>query len=234
MRSLALCLAAGCGRIAFDPLGGDGGHDGASVASCPAFAQFCDGFESGDVSAWSGSDVSPGGTIGATQQPVHSGNFALAATMPMQSNGAAAAVLHDFAPISTGVLAVREWINTPVPIVAYDGVLDIYDVFQHYVLAAGDSNMWVVSENSPSGGLANYYGSPTPPLDTWTCIEVDVTFSPRRFELFVDDVLAVSMTPADTAPLYRQISIGVARADIAGYRVFVDDVVQADRHIGCQ
>ena len=230
MRSIALCVVAtGCGRIAFDPAGGDGGGSG-----CPAFAQFCDDFESGDLTRWTGSDVSPGGAIVASQQQAHSGSFALAATMPMRSNGSAAAVLHDFAPISSGMLAVREWINTPQPIVAYDGVLDIYDVFQHYVLAAGDSNMWVVSENSPGGGLANYYGSPTPPLDTWTCIEVDVTFSPRRFELFVGDVLAVSMTPADPAPLYREISVGVARADIAGYTVFVDDVVQADRHIGCQ
>lgn len=231
MRSLALCVAAGCGRIAFDPVGGDGGG---SAPGCPAFAQFCDGFESGDFSQWTGSDVSPGGTIVATQERAHSGSFAFAGTMPMQSNGAAAAVLHDFAPISSGMLAVREWINTPVPIVAYDGVLDIYDVFQHYVLAAGDSNRWVISENSPGGGLNNYYATPTPPLDTWTCIEVDVTFSPPRFELFVDDTLALGMPAADPAPLYREISVGVARADLAGYSVFVDDVVQADRHIGCQ
>jgi hypothetical protein len=232
MKSLALCVVAGCGRIAFDPVG-VGGDGGGSASDCPAFAQFCDGFESGDFSRWSGKDLSPGGTIVASQQRAHSGSFGLAATMPMQSNGAAAAVLHDFAPISSGVLAVREWINTPVPIIDYDGVLDIFDVFQHYVLAAGATN-WVVSENSPGGGLQNYFGTPTPPLDTWTCIELDVTFSPRRFELFVDDVRVVDMTPADPAPLYREISVGVARADIAGYSVFVDDVVQADRHIGCQ
>ena len=84
------------------------------------------------------------------------------------------------------------------------------------------------------GGNANHYGTPLPPLNTWTCIELDVTFSPPRFELFVDDVLVVDVTPVDPAMLYREIDVGVARADIAGYRVIVDDVVQADRHIGCQ
>jgi hypothetical protein len=227
-RTLALWLVAGCGRVAFDPLT----DSGAAAASCPSFAQFCDGFESGDLSAWTRSDLSPGGTTVVSPEHVHSGQFALDATMPMQSNGASASVVHAFPPISSGMIAVREWIYSPVPIINYDSPLNLFDVFQHYALVGGANPSWVISENDGSG-VTNHFGTPTPPINTWTCIELDVTFSPPKFELYVDDVLSVLATPADPAPLYREIDVGVARADIAGYRVFVDDVVQADRHIGC-
>jgi hypothetical protein len=231
--SIALWFIAGCGRVAFDPVGGNGG-DGSVASSCPTFALFCDGFESGDISAWSGRSVATGGTVVASQEHVHAGSFALDATMPMLANGSVAAVLHDFPPASSGVIAVRVWIYTLQPLIDYNAPLNFVDVFGHYALVAGAGPNWVISEKSTGGGLVNHFGTPIPPVDTWTCVELDVTFSPPQFALFVDDTLSVAAAPADPAPLYRQIEVGIARADIAGYRVFVDDVVQADQHIGCQ
>ena len=223
---------AGCGRVAFDPLTDAGMDTGSAAATCPPFATFCDGFESGDTSAWSRSDLSPGGTTVASQEQVHSGRFALDATMPAQSNGAAACVVHTFSPITTGVIAVREWIYAPVPIIDYDSPLNVYDVFNHYALVGGANPSWVISENN-GNGPSNHFGAPVPPINTWTCIELNITFSPPLFELYVDDQISISTTPVDPSPLYREIDVGVARADIAGYRVIVDDVVMADRHIGC-
>jgi len=201
---------------------------------CPPFAQFCDGFESGDVSAWSDSRSDTGGSVVASQEHVRTGSFALDATMPMQSNGATSAVILLFPPVSTGTISMRQWIYTLQPLINYNGTMNFLDVFGHYALVAGAGPNWVISERSTSTGVVNHFGTPVPPVDTWTCVELDVTFSPPQFELYIDDALSLTTPIADPAPVYQRIEVGVARSDVAGYRVFVDDVVQADRHIGCE
>jgi hypothetical protein len=238
--------AAACGRIGFAPLAGgvvdaprDGTGDGVVPAeACPAFAFFCDGFETGDVSRWSGANVGPGGTLMPQTATVHSGSYALFGSMPVGSSvGSTAAVAKSFSQ-STGFLAIRMWVYWPQPPTGYDGVLLVLNETapNHYVLVAGDpTGFWYVGEDSQAG-FHEYLSTTAVTVGTWQCVELDYTFVPGApgIDLYVDDTKVESVTGRDTTPLFDHEDVGVARADASGSTTIVDDVVMAAQHIGCQ
>ncbi len=237
-------LSVGCGRISFDPLGG--GPSDATAAdtlasACPPFATLCDDFESGGLAKWTGSDVSPGAEAIVDQSTAHSGVYGLDATVPVEpSDGALATAALVTLPQSTGMLAVREWIELSAPLVDYESVIIIYSSSPtHYAIVGGDNNsLWNAGEDSPSGGLVDHPSSlPVPALGVWTCVELDYTFpstGSAQIQVFVGDAKIVDVLAADAAPVYDHVEVGVARANMPGYHLSTDDVVIAPQHIGCQ
>lgn len=234
MRYMAM-LAIGCGRVGFEPrLDATSGDAVAFV--CPQFAVFCDDFETGDLSKWGPTIISAkGGMVAPTTTRAHTGAYALEASEPLQtSSGTKAEATVPLAGQSTGMLAVREWIDAPQPLVGF-ACVDQVQAMNRYLLVCGDnSGNWVVSEAYPSN-LDDHHGLAGPSVDTWTCVELDFTFgAPGHLQLYADDVLVVDAAASDPAPMYTQFNAGVPHAANAGFHVFVDDVVIARQHIGCQ
>jgi hypothetical protein len=246
---LGAAAMTGCGRIGFSALAGDGGRgdgthtdgvlaDGVAV-ECPAFAFFCDGFETGDVSRWSDSGAGPNGTLVVQSTTVHTGQYAVRGSMPNGSMvGQEADVGESFASISTGMLAVREWVYQPQPLINFDGVLLLYNKSNsdYVVLGGNTTGLWEATENS-SAGLHDYLTTTAAPENQWLCVELDYAFMPgggaSTIDLYVDDVSVLSSAVTNPAPAFDLVQVGVAHTDSGGSTTIVDDAAMATQHIGC-
>src|SRR5262245_8253685 len=206
MRRVVRCcavLAVGCGRLAFDPAGFDDDDisdgavgDGATGnGTCPSFAVFCDGFESGDLSKWTFTHYSgPNPTALAVTTPTHGGAFVLASNVPPGGQDAAASPVLAIPAQSTGTLAVRQWIYATQAIRNFNvvQVLQNDQTGQFTTVGGDEAGRWVSSDNTASNVLLDHRSAVmTAPLATWTCVEMVFTFpqnaSPARIQLFVNE-----------------------------------------------
>jgi hypothetical protein len=217
-----------CGRIGFGPEA----DASTQPLACPAFALFCDGFESGDTSAWDGAYASGNGAL-AVGSFAHSGAFALAASFPDPATinqGAAAG--HNIAVMASGQLAVRQWTYASRALTSFEAVLSLIGT-GYFLNIAGATNAWTAVENSPAAGLVDHVSATPTVGGTWSCVEIDVDFGTRQITLYVDDAIVERVVLSDPNPMYDQVQVGIPRVDAAGLQVFVDDVVIASQHIGC-
>jgi hypothetical protein len=241
----AATVATGCGRIGFSALAdgalGDGLlGDGVATATCPAFAFFCDGFETGDASHWSANQqIGPNGSLVVQSTTVHTGNYALRGSMPNGSMaGLEADVGEAFASISTGMLAVREWVYQPQPLINYDAVLLLYNQSNNDYVGVGGNNsgVWTATENS-SAGLLDHISTTAVSENQWLCIELDYAFMPggsaSTINLYIDDVSVLSSAVINPTPAFNLVQVGVARTSSGGSTTIADDVAMATQHIGC-
>jgi hypothetical protein len=215
-------------------MSGDG-----SVPACPSFAFFCDDFESGNASKWTGSyDDANCTTVVDTVKPL-AGTYALDATAPSAaSNGAEAALQKDISTQTTGTLAVRMYLYNLDPLINYDSIIEFDETTgSKSILVDGDgAGHWSITEypganpNTPQEYTTN---TTTPATGTWSCVELVISLQ-HTVQLWVDDVEIINHAEFDTAPSYDRLSVGVARADMAGYHTFVDDVAVANQRIGCE
>ena len=236
-------LSIGCGRMHFESVGElaygvDGGADGA-FELCPANAFICDDFESGSLSRWSYIDVSGTASTTPTTTRVLRGAFSLESRMLAGPADGQAGAVYTFGSVqSTGTLAVRFWFNTPVPLVNFNLLTAFRSspTGQYVTLGGSDTATWVSTTQDSLGGSRDYYSTvPSPPLDTWMCVELVVTFGvPGRIQAFVDDVAIIDEPTTNPAPAYSEVIVGVARGDsTSGYYVFVDDVAVAPQRLRC-
>jgi len=241
MRVLLVVFAlAGCGRVGFadgsDGVGG--GDDGGDVAGpCPSSAVLCDDFESGDISMWSGLTVSLGGaSVTASAAQPRNGGFSLDANVPMLGNGTSANVIRSIPLRTTGVLAARLWILAPTMFTRFDAVVRFWHTptNQYMVVGCDSTNHWTAGENDGVGVIDHVSTVPCGPGPSWHCVEQVYSLDSRRVEVYIDGANVIDEAVADPAPKFSQVDVGAVRADAAGFRVFVDDVVIADQRIGCQ
>lgn len=54
-----------------------------------------------------------------------------------------------------------------------------------------------------------------------------------RVQVFVDEASVLDVAALAPSPTYDKVAVGAVRTDEIGFRGFVDDVVIADRRIGC-
>lgn len=253
---LSLCVVViGCGRIGFGLYAGSGAppsdgtapgdtDTGVSPPSCPAFALLCDDFETGVlIPKWTRVDTALGGTATITATRPHFGSLSLEVDCPTQAmDDAQGAPTLRFPPQTSGVLAVREWINPSVPIVHFDLVAQVQtqSPFQYSSAGGNDLGMWVSTELGPPGNMGSDHTSTTatPAPGTWSCLELVYTFAGgggnARIQLFLDEALILDQPANDVSTAtYNEMAVGVVRADHAGFHVFVDDVVIAKQRIHC-
>jgi hypothetical protein len=235
---VSIAASGACGRIHFAALGdADGTGDGQPIAQCPPFATFCDGFETGDTSLWPAPKIDTGGSLVVESSIVHTGRYALRGSMPSGSvAGDCACVGDNFAPITSGMFAVRAWVYQPQALINFDAVFLLYNkVTNNYLLVGGDgAGKWVASEQS-SLGLNDLTSATVVPQNTWLCVELDYTFvnGAPLVAVYVDDLSVISATGRDPMPSFALAQLGVARTDTGGSTTILDDVVFATQHIGC-
>ena len=206
--------------------------------SCPADGFFCDGFETGDTSRWSTTDVSAGATLAVESATVHTGAFALDGNVPaMPTNGALSAVIEQFPTLSTGTLAARMWLYLPQPLVNFDSVLTLGSSPHTITIDADNGGHWTATEHTPSANPPDHVSTTLAVTAAWTCLELDYQFATgvgaAVITLYIQDGVVLTVAAADPAAMYGQARVGVSRADMAGDEVIADDVVLATQHIGC-
>ncbi len=239
---LGLLVLTGCGRIDFDARSDSGPvNDTTTTVSCPAFAVFCDDFETGDLSRWTRIATFGQGSaiVGSTR--VRGGRFALESTVLASAtpDGTQAPALTIQARTS-GILAVRAWLNSPEPLINFDLVLSfVHQSSPQYVSLGGDGNgHWTSTEDGSPAGLTNHMTSNADDaiIDHWTCVELVYAFlsgTAAHIQAFADNSLVLDADAVDPTPIFDDVLVGIPRADKGGYHVFVDDVVVADQRIGC-
>jgi hypothetical protein len=198
--------------------------------SCVGF--FCDGFESGDTSRWTGTSITPTSTLVVETATAHGGSFGLDGAVPAIANGSIAAVVEQFPAISTGMVAARAWLYLPQPLIHFDSVVTFFGQPNHYITVDGDDTQhWTVTENGNAG--ADHHATAVVAQNAWLCVEIDYAFSPPTIALYLGDVPIIDEAAVDTGPAYTELRVGMTRADAAGARAIADDVVIATQHIGC-
>lgn len=241
--TLCMLVAVGCGRVGFDETS-DANATSNDVSdgprACAPAAIACDDFESGDLTRWTSlTRFGPGTAVAQAQTArVHAGGFALEARYEATvSAGVVAPNLTLSPPRSAGVLAVRQWINTPVTLTDYNLILRIKTAGDMNYTSVGGNNAgeWVISEyRNGSPTVDTPAGVATPMLDTWVCVELVFTFgSSPTVQLLVDDVKLLEVLAETPSPTYDQVEVGIIRGALTGFHIFVDDVVIATQPIGC-
>lgn len=259
--AIVVVVAAGCGRIDFDDgertgsNGSDGGdsHGGPppdgypvtydtvpSAQLCEQPGVFCDGFESGDLSKWTGVAECSACTVAVNSMYVHSGAYGLDGnTSGAASVSDTAAAYRTFTAQTSGFLAVRIWGN-PVAVADQNaGVLELAagsaSLDHAIAISASDERVWQVEEIYDNENMQSSYASTVAAVQgQWVCFELDYTFgNPSQIQLFINDVIAVNMPAADTTPTFGALFVGAERATDSGAVDAIDDVVMASQHIGC-
>jgi hypothetical protein len=198
--------------------------------TCPGF--FCDDFESGDTSRWSGTSVTPTATLVVQTATVHRGMHALDGNVPAIADGSIAAVVEHFPAKSSGMIAARGWFYLPQPLIHFDSVITVFGAPNHYITVdADDTQNWTVTENGTAS--ADHHSAAIAMQNAWVCVEVNYTFAPATITLYLGDVPIIDVPAVDTGPAYTEARVGVSRADAAGAHALTDDVVLATQHVGC-
>jgi hypothetical protein len=234
-------LACGCGRIGFSAAT-DGVTSGDGVVpaeACPTFASFCDGFEFGNLAAWSGSQATAA-TLTVQSSIVHSGHYALESVGASSTSFGAFAV-HGFPTQTSGSIATREWVYAPQPLVQWEQLLAVLsgsaNNYDYVTVLGGANNIWMAAEGDASAVLGNYESTTPVAQSAWVCVELDVTLATTGSTgvVYVADQEVVTATLVTPNPGYSSLRAGLwTGVSGSGGTVYVDDVVMAAQHIGCQ
>ena len=219
-----LVVAAGCGRIGFEPaVAADGSVSGSGLVGCSPAALLCDDFETGDLSKWSAPFVFAGASADVDRVRPHAGAFGLDATVPpSRSNGNAATACVSIQTISSGTLAVREWINAADVLTNFDSMLALSNIpscidpdpQQYAQVACDDTQTWDVTEAFGVNAIDHQASTACPAVGTWTCVEIDYVFGPPpRIQLFVNDAKVLDAAPNDPSPTFSAVLVGAPALD---------------------
>jgi hypothetical protein len=252
MRLFAVVLlACGCGRIGFNTTASataDGATSGDGVTSsdgvvpaeaCPAFASFCDGFESGNLDAWSGSQVTAA-TLTVQSSIVHSGHYALESVGPPSTSFYAWAV-HDFPTQTSGIIAARDWVYAPQTLGHWDSPLGVdtgsANNYDYILVSSAGNNIWTATEGDSTTDFADHASTTPLAQSTWVCVELDVMLATTgsTVALYVADQQVMTASLLTPSPGYTYLVAGLTTSvSGTGGTAYVDDVVMAAQHIGCQ
>jgi hypothetical protein len=215
--------------------------DGGDLPSmaCPAFALLCDGYETGDFFKTSGTDTNDGAAmLVVDQQIVHSGHYALHVTVPTQSVPKAGAAQYRFTSPVPKTIAARAYVSDVVggPSLFYNAFAAFFNSANgnQYITAGVDTNgNWVTSEPAK-----DHNGTPASvKLNSWYCVELVYDFPASgagHIQMFIDGVSVVDSPTNDPSPGYDTFEVGIFRSHPSGDERRIDDVVLADRRVGCQ
>ncbi len=179
----------------------DGGTEGTASATQnfttgTLTLPFADGFESGDLSAWSGNNTEPGDTIAASTEQVNSGTYS--AKSVVDNDGAAnqAMVWRNFA--GETVVYARIHIYVPSSFSTTDNVtvMQFLNNWSNIIATTIDDDMTLYMWNAVAGEAYGFGIGSTLSKDEWHCLEMMAIISPTIGEarLWLDGSLEIEAT----------------------------------------
>jgi hypothetical protein len=254
---LACVALGGCGRIAFDPLGGGGDANGGDAngggdsgaadtmapVQCVAGMIVCDSFEQGLTTVgWNRSTLN--GTMDVDTTRAHRGTTSIYAhTNPIPSpsaNSPSAIVSSGQGLPITGTLHARAWIYvaSPHPTGEFDQVINFADVAGDGISVGARNG--VIAANDYTDVAYAESGTAQLPLDRWACLQLSIpsgTAGTTRVYLDGAEVTDVALSKSTTQPAPTRIEVGVqwvaTVTDWPATDVWFDDVIVDDQPITC-
>ena len=224
-------------------MAGAGGDDLAGAADlaralCPAGSIFCDDFETGNLSKWSGASVKlDAGTIGVQSTTRAHGMYALRALGNGSTGGGDvyADAEKNFTPTAPP-LAIRANVFFPATLAHFDHVIALYEnstgSTNAFAIGGDNSGNWVIAENE---SLVPDHGSDMVPTGAgqWHCVEL-VIDAAGMVTFFVDNhPLIGPFARATTGITYSNLLVGVVRSVDADYVAYIDDVAVGPSRLYC-
>lgn len=259
MRPLGVLLACaalcGCGRVAFDPLGGGGdangggdtgdtggGADSSAPVACMAGMLVCDSFENGfDTVGWNRSSSS--GTIevdttrryrGTTSIHAHTNAIPSATTNP----GAVMSSQQGL-PIN-GTLYARAWIyvQSPHPSGAFDQLIN-FTTLSGDGISLGTRN-GVLAANDYTDSMYAESATAQLPVDRWACVQLSIpsgTTGMTRVYLDSAEVTDIALPKSTAQPQPTRLEVGLqwvgTVSSFPAADVWFDDLIIDDQPITC-
>jgi hypothetical protein len=192
---------------------------------------FSDGFESGDFSAWTGTD----GSVSVVGSPVHCGDYAyevnanyeyIHKSFSAESTINARWYMRWTAPPTTGNTYTWGWLGTAV--LGSRILAGLYN--------DGGTVKWRLGAYTNAATFEYvYFDTPSPQVDTWYCIEIAWQASTLEgASLYVDGNLLGSITGTTAADSLSYFTLGTYSNLPSGGAGYYDCVVVADAYIGCE
>ncbi|HUS27099.1 MAG TPA: hypothetical protein VMZ53_01270 [Kofleriaceae bacterium] len=231
MRWLPLVIvAAGCGRVGFDPLAANA--DGSLARTCADISNViaCDDFETG-LDGWG---VPPG--IVVVSSPIHGGSGAIEVTI--DAGGSANLYVTPAAMAAASQLAARAWYYMPTnAALDHANVMTLQSVSnQLTAFVAGPAGNFNLYANM-AGGILSPAGAAIP-RDRWFCMELDLVVGPSgSAAMRIDGAPAGTISNVDTRTPggYTEwlVGVGFSLGTQPAFTFFIDDVVLATTPPGC-
>ena len=227
-------LAAGDGGAGAGDLAGP--RDLGQIQICPAGSLFCDDFESGNLSKWTGATVKlDAGSVGVQSTIEAHGTWALRAL----ANGAPGADVYanaekDFAPTAPP-LAIRANVYFPTTLQHFDHVIALYEngtgSIHAFAIGGDDNANWVIAENEST--VPDHSSDMVPTgAGQWHCVEL-VIDAAGMVTLFVDNHQLIGPFARASAVSYSTLLVGVVRSVDADYVAYIDDVAVGPSRLYC-
>jgi hypothetical protein len=157
---------------------------------------FYDGFESGDLSAWSGSNTEPGDTIAASTEQANSGTYSAKSVVDNDVDANQAMVWKNFA--GETVVYARIHIYVPFGFATSDNVtvMQFLNNWSNIISTTIDNDMTLYMWNAVAGEAYGFGTGSTLSKDEWHCLEMMAIISPTIGEarLWLDGVLEIEAT----------------------------------------
>jgi hypothetical protein len=207
---------------------------------CPIFATFCDDFETGNTSRWTGENVSTGSTLTVNKSNPHTGAYSLEGHVTGTTSNSFAALDEKVTATANVTYSIRAYVYSSAPIGTGGYVFSWFaSDGTGYAVGTGTDSNWLINDNG------NKYTASTAPLaGHWQCVEGTLeeppaAGQPATLSLYIDDTMILSHTTVvATSSLIVAVEVGITAAGVAADGgaigdVFIDDVAIAPQHIGC-
>lgn len=216
--------------------------DGGAVA-CPVPNLFCDDFETGNTSRWSGVYEKVGATVRVDTVRPHQGAFSLHGNGPLNAldggtfASSNATIDHLFTIPTPEHLYARAFVFSPTTPGSFALFLALFRDTTGFAVGTNSVNRWVIAQDQ--GASPDKTSTVDFVLNSWHCIELALDYPSQttpagRARLFLNGTTILDFTPA-TLPDLTSLQVGLVRAPgNVNTQLFIDDVALALEPIGCQ
>lgn len=248
---LACAALGGCGRVAFDPLGGPGdagssdasggGADAMAPVACAADMLICDSFEPG-LGPWNRNTTN--GTIEVDTTRAYRGTSSVHAhtnAIPSTTATNPSAILTSSRGLPvTGTVHARVWfyIRSPHASGEFDQLINLVDLGGNGISLGTRNGVMTANDYTD----VEYAESATAqlPLDRWACMQLSIpsgTTGTTRVFLDGAEVTDIALPKTTPQPAPARVEIGVQWvATVTSWPatdVWFDDVIVDDQPITC-
>jgi hypothetical protein len=200
---------------------------------------FCDDFESGDDSKWTGRvNGTPGKTSLTVQSTTAVNHYALDGIGQYNPNNVTGGftptshyLVQNFTIATPTTLALRAYVYLPTAPGNFAMALGLFRGSAGFSVGVDDSNHWAVTQDQGSG--PDLRGSVAVRFGQFVCVELVLDIG-TRLRLYIDGTLALDNVPA-LATVPNQLQAGLVRGpgNVPSSEFIVDDVALGKARITC-
>jgi hypothetical protein len=206
---------------------------------CPINAIFCDDFETGNLSKWTGSAARlDAGTVAVQSAEKAHGSYALKALANGNGTGMQiyAQAEKDFPPTAPP-FALRANVFFPTTLDHYNQVLALYEnatgsINSFSIGGDNDNGIWEVSENESNGAPDRLSDMVPTEAGKWHCVELTIGAG-GMVDFYVDNHHLIGPWQRASNVSYSMLLIGVTRSVTADYVAYIDDVAIGPSRLYC-